>query len=47
MNIEFDEVLSLDVSDDELELVAGNTQGELINPRWTFQSSCTLAHSWC
>ena len=30
MNIELDEVVVLDVSDDELELAAGGAQGEIL-----------------
>jgi hypothetical protein len=41
MNIELDEVVVLDVSDDALELAAGGAQGGYLNTRVSF---CTTAN---
>ncbi len=41
MNIELDEVVVLDVTDDALELAAGGAQGGLSHPQT--QQTC----SWC
>jgi hypothetical protein len=37
MNIEFDEVVALDVPDDALEMAAGVQQG---GPNWEYRNSC-------
>ena len=40
MNIELDEVVVMDVSDDALEMAAGGAQGgEMICYGWTFQTN--------
>ena len=42
MNIELDEVVELEVSDDALELAAGSAQGEKLTPGY-----CNSLNSWC
>ncbi len=48
MNIELDEVVVQDVSDDALEMAAGGAQGDLcvlLQPGQPSVTSC--AHVWC